>query len=293
MVVSIDELNCLDCLLWLGEGRAAADKICVAQSTLSRNARAAAAKLYVSLLKRDAEWHVSGDHQILSSERLLHQQIRWARNLPLRLDAQFYSGPFLADGLSQTQFLLGNFDLLDTRKPFALLRAGVLDAWIAGYPDVPDPEDEDLACFRLTRLPLKLAVSTSHPLLQKGDGLCLDDVAAYPCMALPDGAFPRIEQILKGLGLWNSPIRMRRYDPAKWLGQTQDQVTVAYASSFSIGLFPEPMEFLPLDLGVEVGEAVVVKRDYASHPRFRSLLLNLQQRSAALASQYDDISVEF
>lgn len=293
MVVSIDELNYLDCLLWLGEGKAAAEKICVAQSTLSRNARAAASKLYVSLLKRDAEWYVNGDQQILRSERRLHQQIRWEKELPLRIDAQFYSGPFLAEGLCPRQFIVGNFDLLDTRKPLQLLRSGILDAWIAGYPDVPDPDDETLACFRLTRLPLKLAVSVAHPLLQQGDAICLDDVAAYPCMALPDGAFPRLEETLKALGLWNSPVRMRRYDPAKWLGQSQDQVTVAYASSFSIGLFPDPMVFLPLDLGVEVGEAVVVKREFANHPRFRKLLLSLQQRSAQLARQYDDILVDF
>ena len=294
MVVSIEELACLDSLLWLGDGHAAAEKICVSQSTLSRHARSAARKLYVGLLKRDGHWQLSGDQSLLRAERCLHQLIRWTKDLPLRVDAQFYSGPYLAAGLENSHdYLLGNFDLLDSRIPLALLLEGILDAWIAGFPDVPGPDDGDLACFRLTRLPLRLAVSSEHPLLKMGDSITLEDVAAYPSMALPDGAFPRSEEILKGLGLWNSPLRMRRYDPSKWLGQTQDQVTVAYASSFSIGLFPNPMVFLPVDLGFEVGEVLVVKREFSAHPRLQLLLKNLQQRSIALASQFSDIELAF
>lgn len=293
MVVSVDELTCLDSLLWLGDGTSAAEKINVSQSTLSRNARSAAAKLYVSLLKRNSQWQLSGDLSLLRAERHLHQLIRWNKDFPLRLDAQFYSGPFFAEGLLARGLLLGNFDLLDIGKPLSLLRDGVLDAWIAGYPDIPESDDEDLACFRLTRLPLKLAVSAVHPLLQLGDAISLDDVAAYPSMALPSGAFPRSEEILKRMGLWNSPLRVRRYDPEKWLGQTLDQVTVAYASSFSIGLFPEPMVFLPIDIGFEVGEVLVVRREFSQHPRFCYLLQILQQRSLELVKQFPDMELAF
>lgn len=293
MVVSIDELMCLDSLLWLGDGVCAAEKISVSQSTLSRNARAAAAKLFLGLTKRDLHWYLTGDLSFLQAERQLHQRIRWNKALPLRVDAQFYSGPLFADGLQAGGFLLGNLDLLDVRKPLSLLRDAILDVWIAGYPDVPDEDDEAFVCHRLTRLPLRLAVAVGHPLLQAASDLSLEDIVSYPSMALPEGAFPRSEAALKALGLWNSPMRMRRYDPRKWLGQTQDQVTVAYASSFSIGLFPQPMEFLPIDLGIEVGEVVVVRREFSEHPRFLDLLKRLQQRSLEVACQFPDIALAF
>lgn len=292
MVVSVEELFCLDALLWLGSGDTASQRVSVSASTISRASRKVAAEFGVELVKGQGEYTLLGDVRHLDLERLVHQRMRWDRGGQLRLEAQYYSGPLLTDGIGQ-DFLLGNFDFLDIRKPIAFLKSGVIDAWIAGYPDVPRRDDPLLCSFDLTRLPLRLVVSPAHPLLRLGPSVSLDDVAQYPCIALADGAFPESQKILETKGLWNTPARLRRYNKDSWLGLTSDQVTVGYASIFSIKLFPEPMVFLPLDLKFEVGETLVVKREFVDHPRFKALLGFLKERATELAQLYDDVSLAF
>ena len=255
-------------------------------------ARRVAEEFGVNLIKGDKEWLVVGDAHYLNLQRQLHQSIRWNQDGAIRLEAQYYSGPFLLEELGD-DFLLGNFDFLDVNKPTELLRSGVLDVWLAGYPDVPAENDPDLQCFALTRLPLYVVVTANHPLTKLGDAVTLADVADYPCLALKDGAFPEAQRRLEALGLWNTPARVHRYKPEKWLGLTSDQVTVGYASSFSISLFPEPMVTLPIDLDFIVGESLVVKREYAEHPRFKRLLELMQQRSIRLAASFSDVSIAF
>jgi len=293
LVVAIEDLALLDALIWFGAGEIASQKMPVTQSTVSRVAAKVANAFGLELVKTQGAWQILGDTQYLDQERLLHQRMRLNGSGPMRVEAQYYSSPVFCTKLRELNYLLGNFDFLDFNRPIELLRQGVLDAWIAGYPDLPAPDDPDLVCFHLTRLPLRLVVSTNHPLASQGETVTLDDVADFPCMSLKDGAFPDSQKILESLGLWNTPARINRYDQRKWLGKTSDQVSVSYASVFSIELFPEPMVFLPVDLGMDVGETLVVRREHQRHPRTEALLATLKESAVALAEQYPDITLLF
>ena len=292
MVVSIDNLLCLDALVWFGTGDRAAAKLDLSQSTISRIAHRVAQTFGVNLLKDQYEWSVYGDDRLLNLERSVHQQFRWNRSDRLRLDAQYYSGPLFTKELTG-QYLLGNFDFLNVDSPIGLLRSSVIDAWIGCHPDIPDDNDPDLLCFPLTRLPTYLVVSPAHPLLRIGNEIALSDISAFPCLALQDGAFPRVQSILESLGLWSNPVRISRYKVDKWEGKTQDQMTVGYATSFSMGLYPGEMVPLPISIPLEVGDTLVVKRVFADHPRLQTLLKLLQSRAIELASQYRDVSLAF
>lgn len=292
MVVSIDNLLCLDALVWFGTGDRAAAKLDLSQSTISRIAQRVAQTFGVNLLKDQYEWSVYGDDRLLNLERSVHQQFRWNRSDRLRLDAQYYSGPLFTKELTG-QYLLGNFDFLNVDSPIGLLRSSVIDAWIGCHPDIPDDNDPDLLCFPLTRLPTYLVVSPAHPLLRIGKEIALSDISAFPCLALQDGAFPRVQSILESLGLWSNPVRISRYKVDKWEGKTQDQMTVGYATSFSMGLYPGEMVPLPISIPLEVGDTLVVKRVFADHPRLQTLLKLLQSRAIELASQYRDVSLAF
>ncbi len=293
MVVEIGDLDLLDGLVWLGRGGNAAEKMSASQSTISRAAARVMAAFDLQLVKDQGEWLITGDTTHLNQERLIHQRIRLNGAYPLRVEAQYYSSPVFCSRLQDKSYLLGNFDILEISRAIELLRTGVIDAWIAGYPDLPAPDDPDLACIHLTRLPLHLVVATGHPLVAKGDAVTLDDVADFPCISLRDGAFPQSQRILEGLGLWNTPARVHRYDQRKWLGPTSDQVSVGYASVFSIELFPEPMVFLPIDLGMEVGETLVGRREYEHHPRIERLLATLKTMAVELANDYPGIRTLF
>ena len=45
-----------------------------------------------------------------------------------------------------------NFDFFDYQRPIELLRKGVIDAWVASYPDIPDHDDIEIASIRLNRI---------------------------------------------------------------------------------------------------------------------------------------------
>jgi DNA-binding transcriptional LysR family regulator len=288
MIVSVEVLRCFDCLVWLRTGENAARKLGVDQATISRNAKKVASGLGITIDKVDGEWQIVGDRTLLDLERQSHQLFRWQRNGQLRIEAQYYSGPLFLNP-QPPGWLPGNFDFLEVNTPMEHLRRGVIDAWIGCHPDVPEDGDEELTCFHLTRLPTHLVVSASHPLLALGDAISLEDVRRYPSLALPDGAFPKVQAALERLGLWTSPAEARRYNQELWEGRTADAVTVGYASAFSIGLFDGPRVILPVSIDLEVGDTLVVRRRFADHPRLQELLAELRRRAERLAALHPEV----
>ena len=289
-MIGLDELDCLDYLIWLRTGDRVAKRLNMDQASVSRKARRAVTAFGLDIKKSAGEWDVEGDLSLLNFQRQVHQDCRWKRDLSLRIDAQYYSGPLLLKQPPQG-WLCGAFDFLDVATPLSLLRQGVVDVWIAGYPDVPDDDDDDFAVVHLDRLPTHLVVSPGHPLTRLGDAITLEDVHQFPALALPDGAFPKCQAVLEGLGLWNSASAVRRYSYDAWEGRTDDEVTVAYASAFSIGLYSTEKVILPIEIPLTVGDSLVVPRRFAEHPRFLALVAHLRQRLVEMAPAYSELEI--
>ena len=289
-MIGLDELACLDYLIWLRTGDRVAQRLNLDQASVSRKARRAAAAFGLEARKAEGEWELEGDCTLLDLERQVHQDCRWTRDLPLRIDAQYYSGPLLLDQPPKG-WLCGAFDCLDVTTPLRLMRRGVLDVWIAGFPDVPGDDDEQFAVIHLDRLPIHLVVSPGHPLTRLGSAITLEDVRKFPCLALPDGAFPKSQEAFEGLGLWNSPSSVRRYSYEAWEGRTADEVTVGYAHAFSLGLYRTPKVILPIEIPLTVGDSVVVPRRFANHPRFLALLEHLRARLESMRSAYPELEI--
>lgn len=290
MVVSVEELDCLDLLIWLRTGANAASRLSTSQPRICRSMQKVSGLFGVSLSKTDGEWEVQGDQTLLNLERRVHQEYRWRSGRPLRIEAQFYSGPLFCDP-APDGWMAGNFDYLEIHTPLQYLRGGMIDAWIGCYPDVPEDDDPDLTCFHLTRLPAHLVVGENHPLLQLGDQITLEMVRQYPSLALPDGAHPKVQQVLQQLGLWNLPQNIQRSSqwPAK--ARYPSDLVVAPASAFTISFFPTPQVVLPIALPLLVGDSLVVRRDYQDHPRLLTLLQHLRSRAQQLAQQYPEVSL--
>ena len=290
MVVSLAELACLDARVWLGTGEKAAARLQIVQSTISRNVRRVVQEFHLDVTHIGKSLQILGDQSFLNQERALHQRFRWEHGLNLRLDAQYYSGPLLLEP-APDGWLLGEFDFMDVATPMQLLRDGILDVWIGVYPDTPEPDDPDFACVHLTRLPTHLVVAKGHPLLASPDPIGLDEIRSYPSLALPDGAFPKVQRRLEQLGLWSSPSRPSRYRMDLWEGRTADQLTVGYATAFTLQLFPTPQVVLPVSIDLAVGDSVIVRRCYADHPRFLALLGLLRQRVSELAETLPELTI--
>ena len=276
-MVDVDTLASLDGVLWLRSGAIASKRLGLHQSTISRNINRCETVFSVQAAKTCGEWHLKGDTKLINLERVVHQRHRWLGGRALRVEAMYWSGKTYFDPAPEG-WLPGNHDFLNVHQPLALLRNGILDAWIGAYPDVPDPDDPDFASIPLLRHPISLVVGENHPLLAAGDRLSFEMVSEYPSLALPDGAFPKFEACLKRVGLWNSPSRINRYNRDKWEGRWESELLVGYASIFSIDFYPQPQYFLPLQLPLLVGDNLVVKREYAGHPRLLQLLAKLRER---------------
>ena len=276
-MVDVDTLASLDGVLWLRSGAIASKRLGQHQSTISRNINRCETIFGIHASKNNGEWHLKGDANLLNLERVVHQRHRWQGGRALRIEAMYWSAKTYLDPTPEG-WLPGNHDLLNVEQPLNLLRDSILDAWIGAYPDVPDEDDPEFASFPLLRHPISLVVGEKHPLLAAGDGVTLELVSQYPSLALPDGAFPKLEACLKGLGLWNSPSRISRYNREKWEGRWEAELLVGYASIFSIEFYPQPQYFLPLQLPLVVGDNLVVKREFENHPRVLKLLADLRKR---------------
>jgi DNA-binding transcriptional LysR family regulator len=205
--------------------------------------------------------------------------------MPLRLEAQHWSGPLLCspppDG-----WLAGNFNFMEYHRPLQLIRDRVVDVWIASYPDVPSGDDPDLVSIPLSRMPVFLVVQEGHPLLGLGDRVSLDVVARYPLLPLPEGAFPKFQKVLEHCGLWSKSVK------SSWKGRDNlEDLVVGYSTPLALPLYGDKIRTLPLRMPVSVGDALVVAREYADSPQVRDLASLLRARLEALALATEEVEV--
>lgn len=282
-------LDALDALIWLRTGQAAAQRLACRQSTVSRRVRHALKVFGLELERHEGEWRTLGDPTLLRMERRVHLQARWQQHTSLlRLEATYWSGPLLATPAPRG-WLLGDANIVGVARHLELLRDGIIDAWLAGLPDVPGPDDPELCTIPLAWMPVWFVVATDHPLRQLACPTW-EDVAAFPSLALPAGAYPQVEQQLRRLGLWNTPSRMARYDRALWEGRSEQELLVGYGTALSLELNPT-LQPLPLALPFSSGEALVVRRAQAQHPRLACLRRTLRRRLLPYAQRHQAITL--
>ena len=98
MLITIEDLSCLDYQIWLRSGEECAKRLFTAQSTISRR-NAETLKILNLKMRRNeiGEWILEGDTRLIKMERIIHQLYRFAdNNEKLRLEATFWAGPTLA-----------------------------------------------------------------------------------------------------------------------------------------------------------------------------------------------------
>ena len=134
-MVTVDQLCCLDGLIWLQSGNAVGALTLQHQTTVSRNQRKCAKAFGVDVLKRDGLWLIEGDCQLLQLERGVHQAARLKLGQGLRLEAAFSPETSLIRDLEKV-WNVGNSRM---RKPdhFAtLLEQRVIEAWLTSGDQV-------------------------------------------------------------------------------------------------------------------------------------------------------------
>jgi DNA-binding transcriptional LysR family regulator len=69
-------------------------------------------------------------------------------------------------------------------RGMALLRDGVIDTWLTGGPDWPEPDDPDFATLQPCTMPVHLVVTPHHPLLNQAASSWADLPACRALFAL-------------------------------------------------------------------------------------------------------------
>ena len=289
-VVDLETLAALDGLLWLRTGEAAAQKLSLNQSTVSRRAKQCQELFGLACTKVENEWDLLDEATLLNAERRVHQQARWRGWAPLRLEGTYWSGPLLCDPIPEG-WMLGLCNIVGVPRNFSLLRLGIVDAWIGAAPDLPEADDPDLTSLPLSQVPVHCVVAPNHPLLLR-DELSFDDLAPFPSLALPAGAYPKVEQALKQVGLWSSPVRMKRYQRSLWEGKSEADLTIGYATAMSLETCGDSLRRLPIDLPIRSGDALIMKREFADSPQITTLRKTLLRRLEPLAARHPEIVIE-
>lgn len=282
-MVDPDTLAYLDHLQWLRTGSRAAQYLHCSQSQISRRANKCLSIFNLTLKRISSEWCLVGDDFLLGRERRVHQHYRWTTDRQLRFDCQNW----LRDSCSSLPldgWTKGNLNYLEYARPLSLLRGRIIDVWLCSAPD--HPRDSDLTSFQLCSMPSYLVVRNCHPLIDLGPSVALDDVRRYPVLPLPMGAFPVFESVLESLGLHSNDHRL--YSE---FSLPVEDLLVGIASPLTIAQYGNDYVVLPCRLPVTVGDVLVVRSDFACHPRTQDLLGDLLNHLREVTSGLDDVEV--
>ena len=286
-MIDLDTLAALDGLQWLRTGEEVEKRFGVSASTVSRQSHRCLQRFGVRLERREGEWHVVGDDTLLQMQRRVHQTARWLEHRPLRLEATYWSGPLLATPTPE-RWILGLCSIVGVPRNFQLVRDRIVDACLIGLPDLPEPDDPELAALVLSSMPVFFVAAADHPLAQQ-NRVSLAEIARFPSLGLPPGSYPQVEIALRQLGLWNDPVRMTRYRRDLWEGRAEAELTIGYGTPLSLAVSGAGLVRLPLELPFRSGEALVVRRDFADHPELLALRQLLLERLNQLALLHPEI----
>jgi len=288
-VVELQVLEALDGIQWLGTGEQVASKYALSQSGVSRNCSKALRVFELEMQKQNGEWEILGDQTFLRLERQVHQLARRKGRRPLRLEATYWSAPTLCTNLPP-HWMLGRSDIVGIKRNFQLLDDCVVDAWLAGLPDLPGANHPDLTAMVITSMPVFFTCAPDHPLLQRRD-LSFNDIAEFPTLALPSGSYPLVEAGLREIGLWNDGVRMTRYRRERWEGRTETELVIGYGTPLSLQISGGELCQLPLELPFRSGDALVIRRELANDPAVAALLEALSEKARELSAAIPEIEV--
>jgi DNA-binding transcriptional LysR family regulator len=286
-LIDQDHLEALDALQWLRTGDEVCKRFELTQSSVSRKCQRSLAVLQIELQRVQGEWCTIGDPTLLLLQRRVHQYARFLGQRRLRLEATYWSGPLLCTP-TPDRWLLGLANIVGVARNFQLVRERIVDAFLAGLPDLPDPDDPDLSAIVLCSMPVFFVARADHPLVGR-QKLSFQDIAAYPTLGLSGGLYPVVEKAMAAIGLGSDPMRMQRYRRELWEGRAETELTIGYATPLSQEVCGGDLVRLPLELPFRSGEALVVRREYATHPELQALRRELLARLAPLAARHPEL----
>lgn len=288
-MLSVELLQALDDVIWLGSETLAADLSHCNQSTICRRAKQAAKIFSIHLIKIHNEWRISRPSNLLNLERHVHQLFRFQSNTRLRLECDHWVGQqFVA--YVPGSWIHGQPHRIGIDKPMQLLQERVIDAWISStISDLPAPDDPTYQVYALAEIPVEIACAMDHPLVHTKQ-LSRDDLLQFPSLALPSHLYPKFSSQMQSKGLWTEAANMRSYDFHQWEARAMGSLATIPINLLSTNA---NAQLTPLDFNVGINDcvAVVVRRDMAEQAAVHQLLGALQRWLAHLAIKEQALAI--
>ena len=275
-MVTREDLEGLDHMLWHGNGPRAALALQCNQSTISRRVQRCLGTFGLRLRRRSGSWVIQGPSLLLQMEREIHQLARVLGKHPLRLEGfPVGSAPLLQP--PPPGWTMGPHDAAGIRAPLALLKERIIDAWLTDLADdLPENPEFPIVVWPLAQQPITLLASSCHPLV--GDtNLQISDLARFPIPVLPKEGTPRSHALCAQLGLGTIHTELRRYDSHGWEGLTADDLTLVHTTPLNARAHPElvALDAVPLFTN---RLALVCREDVATYERVQDLHCLLKTR---------------
>ena len=149
-MVSIENLEALDLLIWLQNGNTVGQLVGTNQSTISRRVQRVLS-VFEARLQRRAEGLelVCQLDSLLDLQRLIHQHYRLVQQQRLRLNAPHWSLPSLRSSLPGGWLLNPGLGERPSDTPLQLLRDHVIDACLVTPTQVQHTGGDDIVLFDL------------------------------------------------------------------------------------------------------------------------------------------------
>ena len=288
-MLTIEELNCLDLPVWLGNQQEAGQVLNVTQSKVSRH-NTTCHHIFKALGLRVAEHncgYCGDEHGLLVDLRYIHQLNRFMLGAGLRIQATCWTRELLLEplppGWVANQAAPHRFNDCQTQL---LLHNHVIDAALVTAPEAPAPDDPVLCGLVLYEEPLILAVDKNHALANER-GLSAGEIATESEFAhftysssATRGCAEHLDQHLMG-----SP-------PSRWTSLRREPPKhVRRFSTCTTGLLRP--DLVPLDFAIPYTSAdvLVVRHEWADHPAITALISALKPALVQLQRKVPDLEL--
>lgn len=213
-------------------------------------------------------------HEILKSQRKIHQRIRFIQGKQLRVQATCWGRHLLLEPTPEGWIAnQGDIKCFRHCETLQLLEERIIDAALASNPEAPPESDRRFTRYHLSNQPLFLLLAKANPLARE-QGLSATEVIAgtelgYSSFVSKEcrATMKMLDQKLFG-AQYHQPIPSNKEPPIH---------ARRYGTAMTTMIRPD-LTKLDFNMSFSAGDILVVKRDLAEHPEIIFLVHELKRR---------------
>ena len=288
MAVSIEELSCLDCTIWLKSQSKASDFLRISQPVVSRNIKKVSDTFNISYFKDDGEYEIIHDPASvrLNIQRKMHQEMRFEdKKLILRLDAFKRIKSHLTTDVIKLPWQMGVTSGIENPFLFEkLMNSSIIDAWMSFWPETTSL-DSTYTAIPVSRYVAYIGAPKNHPILSLSNEISIKDTWDYPLYFGSPDDFPILFQNLESCGFkLHRGKRMNRLVYLAGLFTSKNYLFPIFPGAGT--QFERELVALPIKIPIEFESRLVIKTQFLNSFKLDLLLQNIKTSHTNMASKY-------